>query len=214
MFFSVNIYTPRVTFDQVANAYCRICGQDHSWLVHTLRWLHFCSKYGSVRNMLLLSQNKFRYLKGKDVSDGVKVLTDWRMALSLHATSCERHFFFRWGCFFLELDAMTSAFTVSLSLVAGKFQFEIRSALRFQNHLSGSWKKSWREMPVPRLAPHMSWHCGLDSWAKARGETGLLIARLFREPGNRWGFQAGLSGGCCKSSWDTFTSNRKLQEQT
>lgn len=103
---------------------------------------------------------------------------------------------------------------LSLSLVAGKFQFEIRSALRFQNHLSGSWKKSWREMPVPRLAPHMSWHCGLDSSAKARGETGLLIARLYREPGNRWGFQAGLSGGCCKSSWDTFTSNRKLQEQT
>lgn len=42
---------------------------------------------------------------------------------------------------------------LSLSLVAGKFQFKIRSALRFQNHLSGSWKKSWREMPVPRLAP-------------------------------------------------------------
>ena len=28
MIFSVNIYTPNVTFDQVSNAYCRMCSED------------------------------------------------------------------------------------------------------------------------------------------------------------------------------------------
>lgn len=32
MFFCVNIYTPKVTFDQVSNAYCRMCSQDGSEL--------------------------------------------------------------------------------------------------------------------------------------------------------------------------------------
>ena len=32
MIFSVNIYTPNVTFDQVANAYCRVCSEDGSEL--------------------------------------------------------------------------------------------------------------------------------------------------------------------------------------
>ena len=33
MVFSVNIYTPNITFDRVSNAYCRVCSQDpeQSW---------------------------------------------------------------------------------------------------------------------------------------------------------------------------------------
>lgn len=87
MFFSVNIYTPRVTFDQVANAYCRICGQDGSELA--------------------------------------------------------------------------------------------RYVLR-----------------------------------EARGETGLLIARLFREPGNRWGFQA-IGSFCRGKTWkDSVGDMRPLVQQS